>query len=466
MINNRPNNSASYPFGFKDKVKPFYSSKKGMSSAIIDNLSSQKKEPNWMLNFRKKAYSLFISKKLPVWGPDLTKLNFKDIFYYLKPLPKKENSWEKIPENIKNTFDKLGIPEAERKYLAGVETQYDSEVIYGNLKNELTKKGVIFTDTDSALKKYPELFKQHFSKIVSPYDNKFASLNSAFWSGGTFIYIPKNVKVDLPLQAYFRINSEKLGQFERTLIIADSGSFVHYIEGCTAPSFTSSSLHSAVVEIIVKNNARVRYTTIQNWSNNVYNLVTKRAFVDEEGVMEWVDGNIGSKITMKYPSCYLLGRKAYGSVLSLAMAGKAQIQDTGAKIIHLAPETSSQIIAKSIGKDGGRTSFRGLVHVTKKATKSKVKLNCDTLLIDSFSRSDTYPLLKIDNQSSSIEHEATVSKIGDEQLFYLLNRGLDKNESSQIIVNGFLEPIAKELPMEYAVELNRLINLEMTGSLG
>lgn len=455
-----------YEFGFHDNIKPVFQSPKGLTPAIVKEISYLKHEPQWMTDFRLEALEIFLKKPLPPWGGDLSGINFEDLTYYLKPSKQKEKTWAEVPQNIKNTFDKLGIPEAERKYLAGVETQYDSEVIYGSLKKELTKKGIIFTDTDSALKNYPELFKEYFTSVIPIVDNKFSALNSAFWSGGTFIYLPKNTKLDLPLQAYFRINAASMGQFERTLIIADEGSYTHYIEGCSAPIYKTASLHAAVVEIIIKNNARVRYTTIQNWSKNVYNLVTKRAKVGEEGIMEWVDGNFGSRLTMKYPACFLMGRKAHGEVLSVAFAGEGQHQDAGAKIIHAAPETTSQIISKSISKNAGRTSYRGLLQVNKGATNCKSKVTCDALILDSNSRSDTYPVMKIFENKTSVEHEAFVSKIGEEQLFYLQSRGLTKTEAASMIVNGFIEPIVKELPMEYAVELNRLIGMEMEGSVG
>lgn len=455
-----------YEYGFHDNVKPIFQSPKGLTPAIVKEISYLKNEPEWMTNFRLRALEIFLKKPLPSWGGDLSGINFEDLTYYLKPTTKKEKTWEEVPKNIKNTFDRLGIPQAERKYLAGVETQYDSEVIYGSLKKELSEKGIIFTDTDTALKKYPEIFKEYFTSVIPVADNKFSALNSTFWSGGTFIYIPKNTKLDLPLQAYFRINAASMGQFERTLIIADEGSFVHYIEGCTAPIYKTASLHAAVVEIIVKNNARVRYTTIQNWSKNVYNLVTKRAKVGEEAVMEWVDGNLGSRLTMKYPACILAGRKAHGEVLSMAFAGERQHQDAGAKIIHSAPETTSQIVSKSISKDGGRTSYRGLIQINKGAINCRSKVTCDALILDPKSRSDTYPLMKIFENKTTAEHEAFVSKIGEEQLFYLQSRGLTKPEASSMIVNGFIEPVVKELPMEYAVELNRLIGMEMEGKIG
>ena len=443
-----------------------YKSEKGLSDKVINNISSIKGEPLWMREFRHKSYSIFKRKSLPDWGADLSKVNFDDIYYYIKPTDKQVSSWNELPEEIKETYDKIGIPEAERKFLAGVSAQYESEVVYENIKKELQSQGVIFCDMDTALKKYEAIVKQYFATVVPPHDNKFAALNSAVWSGGSFVYVPKGVKVNLPLQAYFRINAEQFGQFERTLIIAEEDSFVHYVEGCTAPIYSTSSLHAAVVEIIVKKNARVRYTTVQNWSKNVYNLVTKRARVEEQAVMEWVDGNLGSAVTMKYPSCYLVGRKARGEVLSIAFAGQGQHQDAGAKMIHLASETSSRIISKSISKDGGRTSYRGLVQVTPGAKNCSVYVSCDALIIDEISRSDTYPVMKIKEQDVNIQHEATVEKLGEEKLFYLTSRGIKKSEAEGLLVNGFIEPIAKEIPLEYAIELNRLINLEMLGSVG
>lgn len=455
-----------YQFGFSDEHKPFYSTPKGLSKKIVREISSIKNEPKWMLEKRLAALAIFYEKIIPTWGGDLSKINFNDIYYYIKPTEKLGRTWEDIPPEIKNTFDKIGIPEAEKKFLAGVGAQYDSEVVYQSVSDMLSKKGVVFLDTDTALKKYPELFKQYFGTVVPPGDNKFAALNTAVWSGGSFIYVPKGVRVDLPLQAYFRINAKNMGQFERTLIIADEGSYVHYVEGCTAPIFATDSLHSAVVEIIVKKGARVRYTTIQNWSKNVYNLVTKRMFVEEEGFGEWIDGNLGSQLTMKYPSIYLKGRKARGEVLSLAFAGSGQHQDAGGKAIHLAPETSSVITSKSVSKDGGRTSYRGLLKVIKGAYKSKSTVRCDALILDPRSRSDTYPTMDVDEEDVMIGHEASVSKIGEDQLFYFQSRGIPLSQAEVMIVNGFVEPIVRELPMEYAVELNRLIQLEMTGSVG
>ena len=457
---------SNYQFGFHDPAKPFYSSPKGISEKIINEISWMKKEPEWMREIRLKALALFYTKQMPSWGADLSKIDFDNIYYYVKPSEKQGRTWDEVPEEIKNTFEKIGIPEAERKFLAGVGAQYDSEVVYHSISKMLSDKGVIFVDTDTAVQKYPDLVKEYFTEIVPPGDNKFAALNTAAWSGGSFIYVPKGVHIDLPLQAYFRINAKNLGQFERTIIIADEGSYLHYVEGCTAPIFTTDSLHSAVVEIIVKKGARVRYTTIQNWSKNVYNLVTKRMFVEEEGFGEWIDGNLGSKVTMKYPSIYLKGRKARGEILSLAFAGKGQHQDAGGKAVHLAPETSSVISSKSVCKDGGRASYRGLLKVIKGAENSKSTVRCDALILDSISRSDTYPTMSIDEERVSIGHEASVSKIGEDQLFYFQSRGISQAQAEVMIVNGFVEPIVRELPMEYAIELNRLLQLEMTGSVG
>lgn len=456
----------SYKFGFHDLGKPFFSSPKGLSERIVREISHHKQEPEWMLKNRLKALKIFLKRPNPTWGGDLSKLDFNNIYYYVKPSEKVENSWDDVPKEIKDTFEKIGIPEAERKFLAGVGAQYDSEVVYHSISKMLEKKGVIFLDTDTALKKYPEIFKQYFGTVIPAGDNKLAALNTSVWSGGSFIYVPKNVRVELPLQAYFRINAKNMGQFERTLIIADEGSYVHYVEGCTAPIYTTDSLHSAVVEIIVKKGARVRYTTIQNWSKNVYNLVTKRMFVEEEGFGEWIDGNLGSQLTMKYPSIYLRGRKARGEILSLAFAGSGQHQDAGGKAIHLAPETSSVITSKSVSKDGGRTSYRGLLKVIEGAHDSKSTVRCDALILDGKSRSDTYPTMDIHEERVTIGHEASVSKIGEEQLLYFQSRGIPLGQAEVMIVNGFVEPIIRELPMEYAVELNRLIQLEMIGSVG
>jgi Fe-S cluster assembly protein SufB len=455
-----------YRFGFKQPENYVFKSAKGISEDVVRSISAHKKEPRWMLEFRLRSYGIFTGKKMPTWGGDLSHIDFNDIYYYIKPTQNSVSSWQDLPAEIKETYDRIGIPEAEKKYLAGVSAQYESEVVYKSIHKELDKRGVVFLDMDSGLRQYPELVKQYFGTLIPPADNKFAALNSAVWSGGSFIYVPKGVHVELPLQAYFRINAANMGQFERTLIIADEGSFVHYVEGCTAPIYTTDSLHSAVVEIVVKKGARVRYTTIQNWSTNVYNLVTKRMRIEEEGVGEWVDGNLGSKLTMKYPSVYLVGRKARGEVLSIAYAGRGQHQDAGGKAIHLASETSSKITSKSISKGGGRTSYRGLLHVIPSARNVKAKVVCDALILDEASRSDTYPTMKVQSRDVQIEHEATVSKIGDEQLFYLQSRGLRKELAEAMIVNGFIEPIVKELPLEYAVEMNRLIELQMEGSVG
>lgn len=458
--------TGGYKYGFRKPESYEYKAEKGIDRRVVANISGRKNEPKWMLKNRLKSHEAFLKKPLPGWGADLSGLNFGDIHYYIKPTKSQVNTWEELPAEIKDTYDRIGIPEAEKKFLMGVSAQYESEVVYKSIDRMLKSKGVVFLDMDSGLREYPELVRQYFGTVVPFSDNKFAALNSAAWSGGSFVYIPKGVRVELPLQAYFRINAANMGQFERTLIIADEGSFVHYVEGCTAPIYTTDSLHSAVVEIIVKKGARVRYTTIQNWSKNVYNLVTKRARVEEEGVMEWVDGNLGSKITMKYPSVYLVGRKSHGEILSIAYAGSGQHQDAGGKVIHVAPETTSRIISKSVSRDGGRTSYRGMVMIGQAAPGSKTKVVCDALLLTPDSRSDTYPDMVINNQQVTVEHEATVSKIGEEQLFYLQSRGIDNNLAQSMIVNGFIEPIVRELPLEYAVELNRLIALEMEGSVG
>lgn len=455
-----------YRFGFSKPENYVFKAKKGLNSMVVEEISAHKNEPEWMREFRLRALSIFYSKKLPTWGGDLTTINFDNIYYYIKPTEKKAKSWADLPAEIRDTYDRIGIPEAEKKYLGGVSAQYESEVVYKSIQSTLSKKGVIFLDMDSGLKQYPDLVREYFGKIIPPADNKFSALNSAVWSGGSFIYVPPGVHVELPLQAYFRINAANMGQFERTLIIADEGSFVHYVEGCTAPIYTTDSLHSAVVEIYVKKGARVRYTTIQNWSTNTYNLVTKRMRVEEEAFGEWIDGNIGSKLTMKYPSVYLMGKGARGEVLSVAYAGAGQHQDAGGKAIHFAPYTTSKITSKSVSCAGGRTSYRGLIQVLPSAKGAKTKVVCDALLIDDASRSDTYPTMDIRLNDVSIEHEATVSKIGDEQLFYLQSRGIKKADAEAMIVNGFIEPIVKELPLEYAVELNRLIQLEMEGSVG
>ncbi len=457
---------STYQFGFHDNIKPVYSTTKGLTRKTVEDISAIKQEPDWMRQKRLAALDIFFSKKMPAWGGDLSRLNFDEIYYYVKPTDKQGRNWDEVPQKIKDTFDKIGIPAAERKFLAGVGAQYDSEVVYHSVSKMLSKKGVIFCDTDTAVQKYPEIVKKYFGTIIPAADNKFAALNSAVWSGGSFIYVPPNVHVELPLQAYFRINAANMGQFERTLIIADEGSYVHYVEGCTAPIYTTDSLHAAVVEILVKKGARVRYTTIQNWSNNVYNLVTKRMFVEEEGIGEWIDANIGSQLTMKYPSVFLKGRGARGEVLSLAFAGEGQHQDAGGKAIHLAPDTTSVITSKSISKNGGRTSYRGLLKVIKGAKGSKSTVRCDALILDEKSRSDTYPTMEIGEEKVTVGHEAFVSKIGEEQLFYFQSRGISQQEAEVMIVNGFVEPIVRELPMEYAVELNRLLRLEMTGAVG
>ena len=454
-------------YDFKDSTEMYvHLSKKGLTKDTVREISKMKDEPQWMLDFRLRSYDIFMKKPMPQWGGDLNKIDFQNIYYYAKASEKTEKNWDDVPEDVKNTFDKLGIPEAEKKFLAGVGAQYESEVVYHNLRDDLAKQGVLFLDTDSALKEHPEIFKKYFGKIIPPEDNKFAALNSAVWSGGSFIYIPPGVKVDMPLQAYFRINAENIGQFERTLIIADEGSEVHYIEGCTAPVYSSESLHSAVVELVAHKDAKLRYTTIQNWSNDVYNLVTKRAYAYEGSSVEWIDGNIGSKLTMKYPGIYLMGKKAYGETLSIAFAGKNQHQDTGAKMVHLAPDTTSKITSKSVSRANGRSTYRGLLKVKKGATNVKSTVRCDALLLDDTSKTDTYPYMEINQEDATVTHEATVGKIGDEQIFYLMSRGFSEEEALSLIVNGFMEPFTKELPMEYAVELNRLIKLEMDNSVG
>lgn len=464
VIQNTP---TEYAYGFHDSEENYaFKSKRGLNRTIVEEISHMKNEPDWMRRFRLRALDIFESKPMPNWGGDLTQLDFNNIFYYVRPTEKNSRNWEDVPENIKNTFDRLGIPEAERKFLAGVGAQYESEVIYHNLREDLERQGVIFTDTDTALREYPELFRKYWATIIPPGDNKFAALNSAVWSGGSFIYVPEGVKVEIPLQAYFRINTQNMGQFERTLIIAAPGSYVHYVEGCTAPTYSSDSLHSAVVEIIVEKGARCRYTTIQNWSPNVYNLVTKRAVAYADATMEWVDGNLGSKLTMKYPSVYMMEPGARGEILSVAFAGAGQHQDAGGKVVHCAPHTSSVVVSKSVSKGGGRTSYRGLLQVQEGAYDVKSNVRCDALLLDAESQSDTYPVIDVAEDDVTIGHEATVSKVGEEQLFYLMSRGLSEVDASAMIVNGFIEPIAKELPMEYAVELNRLIQLQMEGAVG
>ncbi len=455
-----------YKYGFSDDVKPKIEFDKGLTPMVIRQISDLKNEPRWMLDYRLESFKVFLDKSDLTWGADLSGLNYDDIRYYVSHSEKSETDWNDVPDDIKRTFDRLGIPEAEQKYLSGAGGQYDSEVVYHDMKEELTRLGVIFSDPETAFKEHPDIFKEYFGTVIPPLDNKFAALNSAVWSGGSFIYVPPGVKIDYPLQAYFRINSENMGQFERTLIIADEGSQIHYVEGCTAPVYSSASLHSAVVEIICKKNSRVRYSTIQNWSNNVYNLVTKRAIAEEGAVMEWVDGNLGSRVTMKYPSVYLNGEGAHGEVLSIAFAGDEQHQDAGGKIVHNAPNTTSKIISKSISKNGGRTSYRGLIKASKNATNCNSNVVCDALMLDEYSQSDTYPYIEVDSDQVNIEHEARVSKIGEEQLFYLMSRGLSEEDASAMIVNGFIEPLVKELPMEYAVELNKLIQLQMEGSIG
>lgn len=455
-----------YKYGFHDDVKPIFTTGEGLTEDVIYQMSKEKGEPEWMLEYRLNALKLFNEMPMPSWGPDLSDINFDKIKYYQKASDRPARDWEDVPDKIKETFERLGIPEAERAYLAGAAAQYESEVVYHNMKEEFEKLGIIFTDTDSALKEYPELFKKYFGKLVPAADNKLAALNSAVWSGGTFIYVPKGVQVDIPLQTYFRINAEATGQFERTLIIVDEGASIHYVEGCTAPTYSQDSLHAAVVEIFTHKDGHMRYSTIQNWSDNVYNLVTKRAQADAGATVEWVDGNLGAKTTMKYPSVILKGEHAKGTMLSIAMAGEGQIQDTGAKMIHLAPNTSSTIISKSIAKDGGKVNYRGQVTFGKNGTGSSSHIECDTILMDDKSTSDTLPYNEIKCDDIKLEHEAKVSKISEEQLYYLMSRGLDEEEATRMIVMGFIEPFTKELPMEYAVELNRLIAYEMEGSVG
>ncbi|MEM7536199.1 MAG: Fe-S cluster assembly protein SufB [Chloroflexota bacterium] len=455
-----------YEYGFHDKIEAVYKAERGLTHAVVDEISDQKNEPDWMRQFRHDALDIFFAKPMPDWGADLSGIDFDEIFYYLRASEEQGKTWEDVPEDIKNTFERLGIPEAERKFLAGVGAQYDSEVVYHSLREEWEKQGVVFLDMDTGLREHEDLVREYFATIIPAADNKFAALNSAVWSGGSFVYVPKGVQVDIPLQAYFRINAENMGQFERTLIIVEEGANMHYVEGCTAPVYSSNSLHSAVVEIIVKKDARCRYTTIQNWSTDVYNLVTKRSIAEEGGTMEWIDGNLGSKVTMKYPAVYMMGPKAHGEILSIAFAGTGQHQDAGGKVVHAAPHTSSKIISKSISKNGGRSSYRGLLKVAKGAHNSRSNVVCDALLLDEASRSDTYPYIEIEEDNVSIGHEASVSKIGEEQLFYLMSRGISEEEASAMIVGGFIEPLVKELPMEYAVEMNRLIQLQMEGSIG
>ena len=467
MTKNNALPSQEYQFGFHDKDVSVFKTKKGINPEIIKEISAIKEEPAWMTEFRLKSYESFLAKPMPNWGPDLSSINFDEYTYYIRPSDRQTNKWEDVPAEIKNTFDRLGIPEAEKKFLAGVATQYESEVVYHNMLEEVEAKGVIFTDTDSGLRNHPEIFKKYFGTVVPFRDNKFAALNSAVWSGGSFIYVPPGVKLEKPLQSYFRINSEQMGQFERTLIIVDDGADVHYVEGCTAPTYSKDSLHAAVVEIVVGKNAKCRYTTVQNWSTNVLNLVTKRAKVYDHGVMEWIDGNIGSHITMKYPSVMLLGPYAKGMTISIAVASSVkQILDAGAKMMHLAPHTSSNIISKSVARNGGEVNYRGMVQHSDQAIGARSKIECDTLLMDERSRSDTLPTNVSNNPTSTIEHEATVSKVSEEQLFYLMSRGLNKSQALETIVMGFLEPFTRELPMEYAVELNNLMKMEMEGSVG
>ena len=452
-------------YNFRTETTGVFKAQKGLNRDVVNQISDIKNEPDWMRKFRLEALDIFESKPMPEWGGDID-LDFQDIYYYLKPTSQQEKSWDDVPEEIKDTFEKLGIPEAERKFLSGVKAQFESEVVYGSLEEDLAKQGVIFTDTDTAVREHPELLREYFGKIIPSEDNKFAALNSAVWSGGSFIYIPKGVTIPFPLQAYFRINAENMGQFERTLIIVDEGANVHYVEGCTAPMYSSESLHSAVVEVVVKRNARCRYTTIQNWANNIYNLVTKRAYAYGDATMEWVDGNLGSKLTMKYPAVHMMEPGARGEILSIAFSSAGQHQDAGAKLVHAAPNTTGQIVSKSISKNGGRGSYRGLVRVEPGAHGSKNSVVCDALILDPESRSDTYPYIEVLEQDCQIGHEASVSRIGEEQMFYLLSRGLTEQEASTMIVNGFIEPLVKELPMEYAVEMNRLIQLQMEGSVG
>jgi Fe-S cluster assembly protein SufB len=469
MANKTNLEEKDYKYGFHDDVTPnVFKSGKGLTKHLVEEISEMKGEPSWMRTNRLKALEIFQAKPMPRWGNNelLDQLDFDNIHYYVKPSEKTEKSWDDVPEGVKKTFDRLGIPEAERKFLAGVTAQYESEVVYHSIRKDLEKQGVIFLGMDDAVKQFPDLVKKYFGTIIPSADNKFSALNTAAWSGGSFIYVPKNTNVEIPLQAYFRINSENMGQFERTLIITDEGSNVHYIEGCTAPTYSSDSLHSAVVELIALKGSKIRYTTIQNWSNNVYNLVTKRAAAYEDAAVEWIDGNIGSKLTMKYPAVYLMGKGARGEVLSIAYAGKGQHQDAGAKMVHVAPHTTSTILSKSISRDGGRTSYRGLLRVENGAEGCKANVKCDALLLDEASRSDTYPTMEINEKNVQVGHEATVSKIGEEQMFYLMSRGLKEQDAQSMIINGFIEPFVKELPMEYAVELNRLIQLEMEGSVG
>jgi Fe-S cluster assembly protein SufB len=455
-----------YQYGFSDPDVSVFKSRKGLDEEVVRQISKLKEEPEWMLEFRLKALKHFQERPMPDWGPDLSRLDLDDIYYYVRPSEQEGRSWDDVPESIKQTFDRLGIPEAERKFLAGVGAQYESEMVYHSVQEHLEEQGVIFLSIEEGLRQHPDMFREYFGTIIPYTDNKFAALNSAVWSGGSFVYVPPGVKVDLPLQAYFRLNVANIGQFERTMIIVDEGAQVHYVEGCTAPVYTTDSFHSGVIEIVVKDNARCRYTTIQNWSINVYNLVTQRSIVHSGGTMEWVDANMGSQVTMKYPSCYLVGDGAHGEILSMAFAAGKQTQDTGGKVIHVAPNTSSKITSKSISKNGGRASYRGLLKVHEGAINSKSNVVCDALLLDEDSRSDTYPYIEIDEDLVTIGHEASVSKVGEEQLFYLMSRGLSEEEAATMVVSGFIEPLVKELPMEYAVEMNRLIQLQMEGSIG
>ncbi len=456
----------NYEFGFHNEDQSVFRTEKGINHDIVEQISAIKQEPEWMRRFRHEALDIFLAKGMPNWGADLTGIDFDDIYYYKRPTDAQGKSWDEVPDDIKTTFDRLGIPEAERKFLAGVGAQYDSEVIYHSLQAEWEKHGVIFLDMDSGLREHEDLVREYFATLIPAADNKFAALNSAVWSGGSFVYVPAGVQLDIPLQAYFRINAENMGQFERTLIIVEEGANVHYVEGCTAPIYSSNSLHSAVVEIFVKEKGRCRYTTIQNWSTDVYNLVTKRALAESGATMEWIDGNLGSKVTMKYPAVYMMGPKAHGEILSIAFAGEGQHQDAGAKVVHAAPNTSSKIVSKSISKDGGRASYRGLLKVAKGANHSSSNVVCDALLLDETSRSDTYPYIEIEEDDVKVGHEASVSRIGEEQMFYLMSRGISEDEAAAMIVGGFIEPLVKELPMEYAVEMNRLIQLQMEGSIG
>ena len=453
-------------YGFHDDIENAFKSQRGINEGVVRQISNMKDEPDWMTKERLEAYRQFVNKPMPSWGADLSGILFDNIFYYVRATDQKGRNWDEVPDDIKRTFDRLGIPEAEQKFLQGVSAQYDSESVYHNLREDLEEKGVIFLDMDSALAEYPEMVREYFGTIIPASDNKFAALNTAVWSGGSFIYVPPGVHVEMPLQAYFRINTQNMGQFERTLIIVDKDAYVHYVEGCTAPTYSSDSLHSAVVEIIVKDGGRCRYTTIQNWSNNVYNLVTKRAIAYKNATMEWVDGNLGSKVTMKYPAVILAGEGAHGEVLSIAFAGEGQHLDAGGKITHIAPNTSSQIISKSISKDGGRASYRGLLKIHDGAHHVKSNVVCDALLLDDRSRSDTYPYIEAASQDVNMGHEASVTKIGEDQLFYLMSRGLSEQEANAMVVNGFIEPLVKELPMEYALELNRLIQIQLEGSIG